>query len=233
MTSRQRQTEEQRFSYEESTMMAGIAHHRFLRAFVGAIIPLSIVASSCAHRDAGGKYANYEEIVTETHAASLRMRQEALRGYLNTTPETRFPNIPKWGGTLWSMVALYLDERTDRANPRNQDPGSNDRYLLHAGDIQSYGTLDDFVARVVQNSLSVKDGEVSYSVEAEGIDLVMFSYDPGKPEDFRMPLINGEELDLSPDWTYKSPYINSPFKEKKVTVTVGPVTEIYDFGDGL
>jgi hypothetical protein len=76
----------------------------------------------------------------------------------------------------------------------------------------------------------VADDQIRYTSTAEGIDITMFTYDPQKPKQFKLPLINGKVLDLSPAWTYKSPYVNSAFKEKVVTVTVGPVKEIYDFG---
>ena len=123
------------------------------------------------------------------------------------------------------------NDAKDTASPKNHRRDGKYRYLLHAGDIQSHQRLENFMANILDNELSVTDGEVRYTSETEDIDLTLFTYDPSKPEAFNMPLINGNVLDLSPEWTYKSPYINSPFKEKVITVTVGPVKEIYDFGD--
>ena len=105
------------------------------------------------------------------------------------------------------------------------------RYLIHAGDIQSDDNLYAFMDRVLKNELRVEADTVTYSSEKDNVSLTMHSYDPRTPETFKHPLINGSEPDLQPPWTYKSPYVYSAFKDKKVTVTVGPVTEIYDFGD--
>ena len=123
------------------------------------------------------------------------------------------------------------NEAGDIAAPQNHRKDAKPRYLIHAGDIQSHGSLERFISQVLDNELSVEDDRVRYRSVAESIDLVSYSYDPGAPEAFELPRINGEVVDLSPDWTYKSPYINSAFKEKTITVIVGPVREVYDFGD--
>jgi hypothetical protein len=117
----------------------------------------------------------------------------------------------------------------DVALPKNHHEDAKDRYLIHAGDIQSHGSLEHFISQVLENELRVEDDQLRYVSADEGIDITMFTYDPDKHEQFKLPRINGNVLNLSPEWTYKSPYINSSFKEKVVTVTVGPVKELYDF----
>lgn len=123
------------------------------------------------------------------------------------------------------------DAKKETALPADFYMDAGLRYLIHAGDIQSDGSLDQFMDRILKNELQTEDGEVHYTSAAEDIDLKMFLYDPRRPEDFELPLINGSVPDLSPDWTYKSPYVNSAFRDKTVTVIVGPVKEIYNFGD--
>jgi len=124
------------------------------------------------------------------------------------------------------------NEAGDVAAPQSHDKDAKHRYLIHAGDIQSHSNLERFISQVLENELWVDDSRVRYTSRTEDIDLIMFTYDPGSTENFELqPRINGSELNLSPDWTYKSPYINSDFREKAVTVTVGPVRETYDFGN--
>ena len=119
----------------------------------------------------------------------------------------------------------------DIAAPQSHHGDANPRYLIHAGDKQSHDSLEQFISQVLSNELRVDGDQVSYTAAKEGINLFVYSYDPSTPETFKLPRINGDVVNLSPDWTYKSPYINSAFSEKTVTVTVGPVTEVYDFDD--
>lgn len=128
------------------------------------------------------------------------------------------------GDYLW-------DDKMETASPANFSMAGQYRYLIHAGDIRSHRSMDEFMDRVRANALQVEDNEIHYTSQAEEIDVRMFLFDPANPAGFRMPLIGGKEPNLTPDWTFKSPYVNSAFRSKTVTVTVGPVTEVYDFGD--
>ena len=42
--------------------------------------------------------------------------------------------------------------------------------------------------------------------------------------------MDGKPLNLRPEETYRSPYLNGKFGEDRVTVSVGPIRQIYDFG---
>jgi len=123
------------------------------------------------------------------------------------------------------------DNAKEEAKPKEFKLDDKTRYLMHAGDIQSHKSLEAFMTLVLGNGLEVKGDQVTYISKSENISLTMYTFDPANYKAFKMPLVNGKEPNLSPVWTYKSPYMNSAFKEKVVTVTVGPVKEVYDFRD--
>ena len=76
------------------------------------------VPTESADADQAGKYAQYEKMVAETHAASLEMRQQAMRNYINKDPRGDIFPPPEWKGVSWEMVAFHLNEKTDLANER-------------------------------------------------------------------------------------------------------------------
>jgi hypothetical protein len=43
-------------------------------------------------------------------------------------------------------------------------------------------------------------------------------------------MAGGKPVDLRPEMTYQSPYLNGAFGDDRITVTVGPIRQIYDFG---
>ena len=61
------------------------------------------------------RFAGHEELVAETHAASLKLREASLRGTI-ARKEGWPPGT--WGDNLWCLAALYLNEKTDEANAR-------------------------------------------------------------------------------------------------------------------
>jgi len=61
------------------------------------------------------KQISVEQLVAQTHAASLKLREAALRKTI--AKDTCFP-AGVWGDNLWCLAALYLNEKTDLANAR-------------------------------------------------------------------------------------------------------------------
>ncbi len=61
------------------------------------------------------RYTDHEQLVAETHEASLKLREQALRRTI--AKDSCWPG-GTWGDTLWNLAALYLDEKTDEANVR-------------------------------------------------------------------------------------------------------------------
>jgi hypothetical protein len=103
------------------------------------------------------------------------------------------------------------------------------RILLHAGDVSSHGSFEQFRQMVRANRLSVSSDKVAYESEPGGDHLVMFLYDSRAPENFKLPHINNQPVDLRPSNTYQSPYLNGAFGSDKFTVIVGPVKHTFDF----
>ena len=56
-----------------------------------------------------------ETLVANTHLASLQAREKSLR---DTIAKDRFWIKGVWGDTIWSLAALYLNEKVDQANAK-------------------------------------------------------------------------------------------------------------------
>ena len=105
------------------------------------------------------------------------------------------------------------------------------RILMHSGDIDEYASFETFRLAVLANDLSVTRTRVRYKSRENGVLLECFLYDAHKHKQFRLPTIGGQAIDLRPDWTFRSPFLNNPFGGHQVKVSVDPVQEVYDFGN--
>lgn len=76
---------------------------------------LAMLAARPASGDPSPAEAGVDRLVTETHLASLKLREEALRKTI--AKDTAWPD-GVWGENLWCLAALYLNEKTDLANER-------------------------------------------------------------------------------------------------------------------
>jgi hypothetical protein len=122
------------------------------------------------------------------------------------------------------------DESGELASPvtkNNQLQPS--RVLLHAGDEYNSKSFEAFKENILSNILNVTAKSVQYQPHVDGPTLESFLYDPQNHKDFKLPLIHKKAIQLRPTWTYKSPYLNSDFGSDKITVSVGPIKEVYDF----
>lgn len=104
------------------------------------------------------------------------------------------------------------------------------RILMHSGDIDEYASFETFRLAVLANDLSVTRTRVRYNSRENGTSLEWFLYDAHKHKRFKLPRVNGQRIDLRPDWTFRSPFLNNAFGGHQVKVSVGPVQEVYDFG---
>lgn len=75
----------------------------------------SFVVLDAAETSGASDRADLVQLVAETHAASLKLRDEALRK--TVAKDTCWPP-GVWGDNLWCLAALYLNEKTDMANER-------------------------------------------------------------------------------------------------------------------
>jgi hypothetical protein len=99
------------------------------------------------------RFAGHEQVVAETHAASLKLREEALRRTI--ARDSVWPR-GAWGDTLWALAALQLNEKTDAANARllerateyvSRDHGDDPVFRPETADQTpwSYFSLTDYV----------------------------------------------------------------------------------------
>jgi len=127
------------------------------------------------------------------------------------------------GGYRW-------DEKRGVANPANFDSATDrSRILLHAGDLTTHPSFENFQTAVLAGRLSVSRDKVKYECGPAGNRIEVTRYDPKAPDRFSPPLINGTPVDLRPPKTNQSPYLNADFGSDTITVTVGPVARVLDF----
>ena len=73
------------------------------------------------------KHAAHESLVKKTHLASIETRDRVLRKTI--TKDSSWPG-GAWGDTLWSLAALYLNQKVESANSRLLNR-ANDYIALH------------------------------------------------------------------------------------------------------
>jgi hypothetical protein len=128
-----------------------------------------------------------------------------------------------------SVDELDLEEKT-RIPIACLDSQCTSRILIHAGDIDTDGSFETFISAVLENPLTVKPEKVEYRAGSEGPLLEFFRYDVKNPTSFTLPQAGGKTVNLRPEATYSSPYLNGKFGSDRITVTVGPIEQVYDFG---
>ena len=129
------------------------------------------------------------------------------------------------GGYTW-------DESGELASPlASPDIPTTTRVLMQTGDMDDYASFKAFQSAVLANPLTVLRDRVAYRSGRNGARLECFRYDAHEHKRFQLPTIDGQAIDLRPDWTFSGPCLNNPFGGDQVKVTVGPVQEVYDFGN--
>lgn len=86
-----------------------------LAALATALLLAPLAALHGAEPQATGRSADVDQFVTKTHKASLKLREAALRKTI--AKDTAWPQ-GVWGDNLWTLSALYLNEKVDVANAR-------------------------------------------------------------------------------------------------------------------
>ena len=76
----------------------------------------SLAVLDAAEKNEASNKTNLDQLVAETHKASLKLREEALRKTI-AKDTASFPG-GIWGDNLWCLSALYLNEKVDVANGR-------------------------------------------------------------------------------------------------------------------
>jgi hypothetical protein len=127
------------------------------------------------------------------------------------------------GGHRW-------DKERKVASPANfRGEVDTGRILLHAGDVTTHGSFAHFCESLLTNTLDLSADTVTYRYEGGKQRIDMFRYDFATPAAFRLPLINGQPLNLHPATTYDSPYLKGDFRSDRISVRVGPLRQVLDF----
>ena len=135
------------------------------------------------------------------------------------------------GGKFLDGEYQWYEKRTI-ATPSNINKATDkSRLLLIAGDLSTGDSFEKFQAIVLANPLRITPEEVSYEFGPAKDRLELTSYDPRKPDKFKLPRIKGKPIDLHPTATYQSPYLNGDFNGDQFTVTVGPIRRVLDFSE--
>lgn len=122
----------------------------------------------------------------------------------------------------------WNDDQT-LASPKRFAADSTQRILLHAGHQDRYESFDAFQSKVRRNRLKISNSQVIYDFNDGEDRIEMWTYLPEQFNRFRMPRVNGKTIDIRPDATFTSPYLNSPFGSEQVHITVGPYKRTLEF----
>jgi hypothetical protein len=124
------------------------------------------------------------------------------------------------------------DDAREVANPATfTGPSDTTRILLHAGDLISHNSFADFCEDLLNNPLKVTAEKVEYRFGPGTQRIEMHLYNAAAPAGFHPPLINGTPVDLRPETIYQSPFLKGTVKSDRITVTVGPISQVLDFSD--
>ena len=127
------------------------------------------------------------------------------------------------GGYEW-------DEGREEATPADFDHASDkSRVLIHAGDIITHKSFEQFRSAVRASRLTVNTKQVEYEFGSAPTRIAATLFDGDDLAGFTLPTVNGKSIDLRPSNTWQSPHLNGAFGSDKVSVTVGPVKHVLDF----
>jgi len=97
-------------------ILCGIGGMRASLGLIPLVVLFSLSVVAHASENIGtGEQADLEQLVAKTHAASLKLREDALRRTI--AKDATWP-YGIWGDSLWALSALYLNEKVDEANAR-------------------------------------------------------------------------------------------------------------------
>jgi len=124
------------------------------------------------------------------------------------------------GGYYWNKPdhrRLYLE---DQYSP----------ILVQTGRRAVYGTFDKFQEAILAAPLTLTDDTLDYTgPNSSRIEFFMCKDSDREPYPKSLPRIDGSELDLDLEYTYRSPYMESKVGSEVVTVRYGNRRWDYDF----
>ena len=156
------------------------------------------------------------------HGQELHLVEE--RGWVFATNQRAFVGVRfldddyEWDDQRKVITPAHFEHATNQS-----------RIVIHAGDISTHPSFQQFRASVCSNHLSVHPDKMEYHFGPGSARIATVVFDGDHPERFTLPTINGKPIDLHPSATWQSPYLNGDFGSDHVSVTVGPVKQRLDF----
>ena len=126
----------------------------------------------------------------------------------------------------------WLEGQAEAAPAEFDQSTDTSRVLMHAGDVSTHSSFEQFRQQVSSSRLTVSPKKVDYEYGAGKARLGVTLFSVENPEDFQLPEVNGMPIDLRPAATWQSPYLNGKFGSEVITVTVGPIRQVLDFEAG-
>ena len=135
-----------------------------------------------------------------------------------------------YAGVRFLDSGYEWNENEDLAIPKDYDFGRSDsRFIFITGDSENHGDFEKFQEKVITTSIETRPDLIKIRGGISGGKIDFYPYDPKKAADFILPKIDGEPINLRPQQTFWSPYLRSEFGNGRISVKVGPISQVYDF----
>ncbi|MFT5498857.1 MAG: hypothetical protein ACI9TH_004272, partial [Kiritimatiellia bacterium] len=125
----------------------------------------------------------------------------------------------------------WNEGRTEATPPNLDHQSDTSRILMHAGDVAHHASFAQFRRQVRACPLTVTPDHVAYAFGPAATRLAVTRFDVDQLEDYSSATINDKPIDLRPEATWQSPYLNGAFSRDQVMVTVGPIQRLLDFSE--
>lgn len=122
----------------------------------------------------------------------------------------------QWDATGKEAIPENFNIKTDRQ-----------RILLHASGISDFKNFKDFQESILQNALEVTEDSVTYKYNSNTLKTTVLNTQD--LVNYRLPEVNGKEIELHPKKVWNSPFIDAEFGSDKVSISVGEVKQVIDF----
>ena len=126
----------------------------------------------------------------------------------------------------------WMENRKEAAPAEFNQLSDTSRVILHAGDVSTHSSFEQFRRQVLSGRLIVTPNKVDYVYGPADTRLGVTLFNVENPECFELPEVNNMPIELRPTTTWQSPYLNGQFGSEVIMVTVGSIKQVLDFTTG-
>ena len=126
----------------------------------------------------------------------------------------------------------WMENRKEVAPAEFNQLSDTSRVILHAGDVSTHSSFEQFRRQVLSGRLTVTPNKVDYVYGPADTRLGVTLFNVENPECFELPEVNNMPIELRPTTTWQSPYLNGQFGSEVIMVTVGSIKQVLDFTTG-